>query len=194
MSNDLSLIGILITHYHSDHIGGVAALKKMWPDSVVISKDGIFGGLSVSDGEYFRLGRFEFEAIEVPGHVPEHMAYYLAGNLFVGDTLFGGGCGRLTDGSAEQMYSSLQKIVTRYSRWTFVWFAHEYTMSNLRFALSLYPGNSQMSARLHQAQYLLRMGSATVPSTLDLELHTNPFLLCSTAEDFSRIRKLKDNY
>ena len=178
----LELEAILVTHHHQDHQGGVAALLDR-------SRVAVFGparesitGLShpLSGGEVVRFASLgaSFEVIAVPGHTAGHVAYLTANHLFCGDTLFTGGCGRVFEGTPAQMYDSLSRLAALPDE-TLVFCAHEYTESNLRFALAVEPGNRCLRARAADVAAMLSRGSATVPSTLVLERATNPFLRCA---------------
>ena len=119
--------------------------------------------------------------IAIPGHTLDHIAYYADNSLFCGDTLFAGGCGRLFEGTAKQLYTSLQKIAALPDT-TKLYCAHEYTLNNLRFAQRVEPGNQNILNRIHQVQILREQGLPSVPSLLIEEKQTNPFLRCALPE------------
>lgn len=176
----LNLAGILVTHHHGDHIGGIQELTAerdipvYGPDSRNIP----FITQPLSEGDTIRLGgQFDFQVMAVPGHTLDHIVFYCAEEavLFCGDTLFAGGCGRMFEGTPEQMYASLEKLAQLPPE-TAVYCAHEYTLSNLKFALAVEPGNEKLQARQQRAESTRAFGSPTVPSTIGLELDTNPFL------------------
>ncbi len=178
----LALAGILITHHHPDHIGGVATLRRHAPDAAVVGPDNPrIDGLTrtVADGDTVELLGQRFETLAVPGHTLDHLAYFCdASNpphLFCGDTLFAAGCGRLFEGTPEQMWHSLHRLAALPAD-TRVYCAHEYTLSNLHFALAVEPDNAALQQRVAQARRTREAGQPTVPSTLALELATNPFL------------------
>lgn len=182
----LTLDSILITHHHHDHQGGVAGLLSRYPSAEVFgpaveSITGLtrplHGGETISPAS---LG-VEFQVLAVPGHTLGHLAYYCPDALFCGDTLFGAGCGRLFEGTPKQMFDSLTRLAALPDQ-TAVYCAHEYTELNLRFALSIEPGNRQLRQRADEVGTARVKGLATVPSTLALEKATNPFLRCSEAE------------
>lgn len=174
-----SLSAILITHHHGDHTGGVAELvaRRAVPvfGPAVEAIEGVDHPLT--DGDRVALADLgiEFEVLAVPGHTRGHLAYYRRGMLFCGDTLFGAGCGRLFEGTPEQMYASLSRIAAL-PKDSLVFCAHEYTQSNLRFAAVVEPDNPDILRRIDETAKLRTGGQPTVPSTLAMELATNPFL------------------
>jgi hydroxyacylglutathione hydrolase len=182
--NDLSLCGILITHHHHDHIGGVQALLEQSNIPVYAPNNETFSFIyqPVAEGDTINLPQLEttLEVLDVPGHTALHVAYYGVNSLFCGDTLFGCGCGRIFDGSCQQLYHSLQKLASLPDR-TKVYCAHEYTLANLRFARMIDPGNAELAAREQADNALVAQGLPTLPSTLALEKATNPFLRCDSA-------------
>jgi hydroxyacylglutathione hydrolase len=139
--------------------------------------------------------RDTFQVLEVPGHTAGHIAYYLAqaGWLFCGDTLFAAGCGRLFEGTAEQLYASLQKL-GRLPKETLVFCTHEYTLSNLKFALWAEPENREIEQRWEQVQDLRLRNQSTLPSQIGLEWQTNPFLRARDAKHFAMLRLEKDSF
>ncbi len=181
----LQLDAILITHHHADHIGGVNDLLSQYSCEVYApqKEDYCFTHKAVADQETINLKKLDltFKVIEVPGHTLGHVAYYGANSLFCGDTLFGAGCGRLFEGTPLQMYESLQKLAKLPPK-TAVYCAHEYTERNLKFALSLEPNNPDLIDRIKQTQALRMTQKPSLPSNIDLELLTNPFLRCHSAE------------
>lgn len=189
----LTLDTILVTHHHDDHIGGVAELLKHWPAAVYAPRNPsyAFPHIAVKDGTIVTLPALDiqFTVLEVPGHTLDHVAYYGANCLFCGDTLFGGGCGRLFEGTPVQMFASLQRLA-KLPPSTRVYCAHEYTEHNLRFAQSLEPDNTELRARLQNAIESRKRDLPTLPSTIGLELETNPFLRC----DSDTIRRTVDGH
>ena len=201
---NLNLIAVLQTHHHSDHIGGTKGLIKTWPKAKVIAAKSDkaripFQTLSVSNGEKISLMKSKLTVIEVAGHTKNHIAYYLpkeeAGQqhpaLFCGDTLFGGGCGRLFEGSPEDMHKSLKRFSQLPSE-TRVYCAHEYTEENLRWASSLYPDDKQIKERFLYVSKLRQKGQLTLLSTISEEISTNLFLRAKTSQELARLRKHKD--
>ncbi len=180
----LKLAAILLTHHHRDHAGGVADLLKHWQVPVFGPArekiDGISQPLSEGDtADIPELG-LQLSVLDVPGHTAGHIAYVSQAApgqhwLFCGDTLFAGGCGRLFEGTPAQMTASLAKFEALADD-TRVYCAHEYTVSNLRFAVAAEPDNAAVAQRLADAMAMRERGEATVPSTLALEKATNPFL------------------
>ena len=182
----LALAGILVTHHHHDHQGGVAGLLASYPAAEVFGPavESITGlNRPLRGGETICPAHFgvDFEVLAVPGHTLGHLAYYCADSLFCGDTLFGAGCGRLFEGTPAQMFDSLARLAALPDQ-TAVYCAHEYTELNLRFALTIEPGNPRLQQRADEVAAARAQGLATVPSTLELEKATNPFLRCSVPE------------
>jgi hydroxyacylglutathione hydrolase len=181
----LELTAILATHHHGDHVGGVPALVERWRCPVFgPAHDGV-AGLDRKLGEGDRIevpGLGEsFDVLDVPGHTAGHIAYVGDDAVFCGDTLFACGCGRLFEGTAAQMSASLGKLA-RLDPATRVYCAHEYTMSNIRFALAVEPGNRALVERHARDGARRQRGEPTVPSTIGEEVATNPFLRCDEPE------------
>jgi hydroxyacylglutathione hydrolase len=180
-SRQLTLVAILLTHHHADHVGGVGQLLNRWNVPVYgPAKEKITGvnhSLSENDSVNFAQLGLTLHVLDVPGHTAGHIAYVEHDQhwLFCGDTLFAGGCGRLFEGTAEQMTQSLAKFTVLADDFK-VYCAHEYTVSNLRFAVAVEPNNTALSTRLSSAQVARDRGESTVPSTLGEEKQTNPFL------------------
>ncbi len=171
------LAAILVTHRHGDHVGGIADLlaRQRVPVFGPAHEAAEFVTRPLRDGEHVAVAGTEFEVLEVPGHTLGHVAYYRPGMLFCGDVLFGAGCGRVFEGTLEQMHASLARIAALPPD-TRIYCAHEYTMSCLHFARSVEPDNPAIVARAARVAALRAAGQASVPSTLAEELDTNPFL------------------
>lgn len=212
----LQLNSILITHHHLDHVGGLDFLIERYRPAVYGPANPDIKGVDhrLADGDRVDILDVTFEVLEVPGHTLDHIAYYHGGKqplLFCGDTLFAGGCGRLFEGTAEQMYHSLQRLAALPGP-TRVYCAHEYTLANLAFAAAVEPDNEALRERIRSAKALRSEEQPTVPSELDLERATNPFLRCEEADlvasliaqnrikgetgaaVFATVRRWKDNF
>jgi len=210
----LELSGILITHHHADHIGGVRELLELWPDIPVYGPADpriVSVNHSVDEGGSVDLPDIGvcLNVLSVPGHTSTHIAYFGEGKLFCGDTLFAGGCGRVFDGTHEQLAASLSRIADL-PRDTEIYCAHEYTQDNLGFARWVEPGSEVIVTREAEVKAQRAKGQGTVPSLLRTELATNPFMrvqerqvidaaekyagrsLASSVEVFTAIRRWKD--
>ncbi|CAI8772051.1 hydroxyacylglutathione hydrolase [Methylococcus capsulatus] len=183
---------VLNTHHHGDHVGGNLELKAATGCTIVGAagdRHRIPGiDVALKDGEEFRLGSASARMLDVPGHTSGHVAFWFEDDaaLFCGDTLFALGCGRLFEGSAEQMWRSLERLRALPAE-TKVFCAHEYTQANARFAVTIEPGNVALRERVERVEALRREGAATVPSILSEELATNPFLRPESPEIRARL-------
>jgi len=187
------------THWHPDHIGGNEEIKAATGAFVTgpAAEAARIPTLDrlVREGDRVRLGEIEAEVLEVPAHTAGHIAYHLPTErvLFVGDTMFAMGCGRLFEGSAGQMYANLKRLAALPGD-TKVYCAHEYTASNGRFALTVEPENPALSRRMAEVEAARAAGEATVPTTIALERATNPFVRAASVEQFAEWRRGKDNF
>jgi len=212
---NVTLTAILNTHHHRDHTGGNEGLLAGNKLEVYGHKSdqGRIPGLTrgVEEGDDITVGELRGKVLFIPGHTTGHVAYLFDNNLFCGDTLFTAGCGRLFEGTAEQMQASLKKLMALPDE-TKVYCGHEYIESNLRFAMTLEPKNHKLVSRLERVQALRARGLSTVPSSIEEEKHTNPFLRWESKEiqarlknrtpdlridpvsGFAHVRKLKDAF
>ncbi|MCL1078675.1 hydroxyacylglutathione hydrolase [Parashewanella spongiae] len=217
VKHQMSLAGILITHHHADHTGGITELLNTHGLDIPV-----YGPLSrhipqitqpVSEGELFIKNiNSTAEVLSIPGHTLDHIAYLIEGHLFCGDTLFSGGCGRIFEGTPEQMTDSLSKI-TKLSPETMVYCAHEYTQSNMEFAVHVDPENKELAEYFNWVKQQRNQNQITLPSTIKQELKINPFLRCDNpliqqticreyplnklenkTQYFAQLRKWKDNF
>ena len=182
-ARDLTLDAIFITHHHADHVGGVAALTARWPVPVYGPAAENITGVTdaLRENDQVALRNFvddPFRVIEVPGHTSGHIAYVSGDILFCGDTLFAAGCGRLFEGTAQQLHSSLMRLAALPDT-TRVFCTHEYTLSNLRFALAVDGDNDALIERSIVEQERRSRAVPTLPSSIALERATNPFLRCA---------------
>ncbi len=190
---------ILNTHWHPDHTGGNLAIKQatgaeIWGPA---GENGRVPGLDhpLAEGDRISIGGHSAEVWEVPGHTLGHIAYIFADDeiAFVGDTLFAMGCGRLFEGSPEQMHRSLGRLA-ELPEATQLYCAHEYTLANARFAAHAFPENKEIAERLRQVEQERSEARPTVPTTVALERTTNPFLLAGDVEEFAELRREKDSF
>ncbi|WP_332309356.1 hydroxyacylglutathione hydrolase [Pseudomarimonas arenosa] len=174
-----ALAGILITHHHADHVGGLAALPIDSSVRVIAPHDPRIGRASerVAEGDEVDCGGLRFNVWEVPGHTSSHIAFLATDIVFCGDTLFSLGCGRLFEGSPAQMHASLTRLASL-PRTTRFYPAHEYTEANGRFALEVDPGNQDLQRYLQSVRSKRQREEASLPTSLAVELDCNPFLRC----------------
>src|SRR5690348_121799 len=193
-----ALSQVLNTHWHPDHTGGNEGIKAATGCTITapaeaqrVSKvDRI-----VAEGDQVTVAGAEAIVWDIPAHTAGHIAYYFEdeGMIFVGDTMFAMGCGRLFEGSAEQMYSNMQRIAALPGD-VRIYCGHEYTLANARFAEHVEPQNEAISARLDQVKDLRERSLITLPTTVAEERGTNPFVRASDATEFARLRSEKDSF
>jgi hydroxyacylglutathione hydrolase len=189
---------VLNTHWHPDHTGGNDAIRNATGCRItgpaeaekVSRMDRI-----VAEGDRIAVGNAEAIVWDIPAHTAGHIAYYFQdeGMIFVGDTMFAMGCGRLFEGTAEQMYANMQRIAALPED-VRIYCGHEYTLSNARFAVHADPGNQAVADRLAEVAVLRERGEVTLPTTVAEERATNPFVRASNAEEFARLRAAKDSF
>ncbi len=196
-ARNLKLHYILNTHHHGDHTGGNMTLKNAYSCPVVGPAADAHRikelDTGLSDGDTFALGDQTAQVIATPGHTSGHISFYVpaANALFCGDTLFALGCGRLFEGTPDQMWNSLQKLAALPDD-TRVYCGHEYTEANAAFCLTVEPDNEALKKRAEDIKGLRQQELPTIPSTIGLEKETNVFLRAGSAERFATIRALKD--
>lgn len=211
----IDLKGILITHHHYDHTNGIKDLldrKKCDVYGPINNIDNI--NKKVKGSDKFSIIGIDFDVIFVPGHTLDHIAFYAFNNgdplLFCGDTLFAGGCGRVFEGTYQQMFDSVKKL-SKLPKNTKIYCGHEYTLSNLKFAQEVDPDNAILKEEFKSIENILASGLPSLPTTINKELNTNPFMRCNNLdvkknimkkfkckdnefEIFTNIRKWKDSY
>ncbi|MGX9607688.1 hydroxyacylglutathione hydrolase [Acinetobacter sp. T63] len=195
----LNLSQIWLTHWHKDHIGGVPELLQSRNIPVYGPREELskipFITHPLQHEAHFKFHDLQVDVLAVPGHTLGHIVYFMDAIdiLFCGDTLFAMGCGRVFEGTFEQMYHSLNRLAALPAR-TQVYCTHEYTLSNAKFALHVEPDNLALQQRYQQVEDLRLLNQPTLPSTIELELQTNPFLRVDSVEEFQKLREMKDNF
>lgn len=185
------------THWHPDHTGGNAAIKEATGCTITgpAAEAERIPTLDrkVAEGDSVCLGKVNAQVLDVPAHTAGHIAFHFPTEqaAFVGDTLFAMGCGRLFEGTAEQMYSNMRKLEALGDE-TRIYCAHEYTQSNGRFALTVEPDNSALVSRMEKVNAMREAGEPTVPTTIALERATNPFMRAASVAELAARRAAKD--
>ena len=214
-NNEIDLKGVLITHHHFDHTNGLSDLLNKRDLEVYGPKNNVHGiNNIVKNNDKFTVIGIDFEVIEIPGHTLDHIAFYSFNDgepiLFCGDTLFSGGCGRVFEGTFDQMFIALKKI-SKYPKETKIFCGHEYTLSNLKFALAVDENNEDLIEEYDNIKNIVDSGNPSLPTILEKELKINPFLRCdnhhiknkivskfNTSDDelevFCALRQWKDNF
>lgn len=182
-----NLTDILVTHHHNDHIGGIAGVREKFPAARIVAAEKDRARIPgadcyVSEGETVKVGSLNARIIETPGHTSGHIVYFFEEDhlLFAGDTLFALGCGRAFEAPPPVLHASLNKLAAL-PRDTKIYCGHEYTLANARFSLTIDPENEALRNRMKEIEALRADGKATLPTTLELELATNPFLRAQDA-------------
>ena len=195
----INLKFILNTHHHFDHIGGNKELKKKYNSKVIGFKKDENRipeiDITLNDKEIWKDNKFEAKIYHIPGHTSGHVCYHFfnQNNLFTGDTLFSLGCGRIFEGTYEQMFRSLQ-LIKSFPEDTKIYCGHEYTLKNSEFCIEHDKNNSALIEKIESIKKKLKKGFPTIPSTIKEEIDCNIFLKSKDVESFSKLRDLKDNF
>ena len=198
-NNNINLTYILNTHHHFDHVGGNIELKKKYNSKIVGFKNDRDRipeiDILVDDLEIWKRDNFEAKVYHIPGHTTGHVAFHFfkEKKIFTGDTLFSLGCGRIFEGTYEQMFNSLNKIKAL-PRDTEIYCGHEYTLQNSNFCTAYDSSNLQLKNKIIEIKKKLENGLPTLPTILEDEIQCNIFLKAKDVESFSKLRDLKDNF
>ena len=197
--NNLKLKYILNTHHHYDHVGGNESLKKEFGSKIIGFKGDKHRipliDIELEDQEIWTSNNFEAKIFHIPGHTSGHICFHFYKNnfLFTGDTLFSLGCGRIFEGTYNEMFNSL-KVIKNLPEDTLIYCGHEYTKKNAEFCLKYDPNNNELIEKIAQIKKSISKGNPTIPSTLREEITCNIFLKAKDVEMFSKLRDLKDNF
>jgi hydroxyacylglutathione hydrolase len=197
--NNLKLKYILNTHHHYDHVGGNERVKKEFGSKIIGFKGDKHRipliDIELEDQEIWTSNNFEAKIFHIPGHTSGHICFHFYKNnfLFTGDTLFSLGCGRIFEGTYNEMFNSL-KVIKNLPEDTLIYCGHEYTKKNAEFCLKYDPNNNELIEKIAQIKKSISKGNPTIPSTLREEITCNIFLKAKDVEMFSKLRDLKDNF
>ena len=197
--NSINLKYILNTHHHYDHIGGNKEIKKKYNLKIVASKNDLHRipdvDISVDNNQVWEAENFKSKIIHIPGHTSGHICFFFENEriAFTGDTLFSLGCGRIFEGTYEEMFNSLNKL-KRLPKETKIYFGHEYTLKNSEFCLKFDKDNNELKKKISEIRKKIKNNIPTVPSTMEDEIACNIFLRAKNIDEFSKLRDLKDNF
>ena len=197
-ANDLRITQVLNTHWHPDHTGGNAGIKAATGCAIIAPAEARRGSQVdrvVAEGDRVTVAGAEAVVWDIPAHTAGHVAYYFEDErmIFVGDTMFAMGCGRLFEGTAGQMFANLQRIAALPGD-VRIYCGHEYSLANARFAAHAEPGNAAVADRLARVEAMREAGQITLPTTVAEERETNPFVRSTNVEEFARRRAAKDSF